>query len=135
MFLSANDKVVRAKKGSAGVHICKTTQVWEKDKIKKSYNQITIKKIRNIIWSTHLQDHPGRIEKPYLIFVTVRIFSLVSKNYVKNVYFIHLQDHPGGIEKPYHQKCLQDIPWITADIILQAVIISTYAEPTVPEQV
>lgn len=26
MFLSANDKVVRAKKGSAGVHICKTTQ-------------------------------------------------------------------------------------------------------------
>ena len=33
------------------------------------------------------------------------------------------------------KKCFQDIPWITADIILQAVIISTYAEPTVPEQV
>merc|ERR1712062_134087 len=26
MFLSANDKVVRGKKGSSGVHICKTTQ-------------------------------------------------------------------------------------------------------------
>ena len=33
MFLSGNDKVVRAKKASAGVHICKTTQVRNKDKI------------------------------------------------------------------------------------------------------
>ena len=66
MYLSGNDKVVRGKKGSAGVHIFKTTKV----------------------------------------------------------FLLHLEE-----------KYVEDHPDFEAKTILQAVIVATYSEPIVPEQV
>ena len=66
MYLSGNDKVVRGKKGSAGVHIFKTTKV----------------------------------------------------------FLLHLEE-----------KYVEDHSDFEAKTILQAVIVATYTEPIVPEQV